>query len=359
MLGITRRHLLSGLSATGLVPAAMMGAAAAQGTGSELRVLSWAGYQDVMFHGRYAESHGASPTFADMADEAEALSKLRGGYLADVVQPCAYSIGTWIDAGVLRPIEPARIEHWDDIWKPLRNLPRVLDNNLDWFVPLDWGPGGIIYRSDLLPDPDPSWWLLFDEGLKGRIAMQASSQTVVGAAALAVGVADPWSMSNDEQAVVQRLITKQAGLVSGYWSDSRVAQDGLERGDLVASYGTNDLDARLLAADVPVGFLAPREGFLTWVCGLSLLAAGTEDESLAYDFINAMLSPQTGKAVISSLGYGHANHKAFDLVSESLLDRLALSAPRQILDTSEFFDLSTTGANAEYDALFHGALEQS
>ncbi|MGY8997485.1 MAG: ABC transporter substrate-binding protein, partial [Alphaproteobacteria bacterium] len=331
----------------------------AQGLGSDLRVLSWEGYQDGAFHTQFVEAHGASPSFAVMQDEADAFSKLRGGYLADIAQPCAYSIGAWVDAGVLRPIDTAWLQHWNDIWKPLRNLPRVLDNDLDWFVPLDWGPGGIIYRTDLLPDPDPSWWLLYDEDLKGRIAMQASSQAVVGAAALAVGVADPWSMSNGEQEVVQRLITKQADLVTGFWSDPRVAQDGLERGDLVASYGTNDLYARLLAADVPVGFLAPREGYLTWVCGLSLLAAGNEDESLAYDFIDAMLAPETGKAIISRLGYGHANHKSFDLVSEGLLDRLALTAPRQILEKSEFFDLSTAGAGPQYDALFLGGLEQS
>ncbi len=359
MVGISRRTLLSSLAAAGLVPAAMTGSAGAQTSGSDLRVMSWAGYQDGSFHRPYLDAHDGSPSFTVMDDEADALSRLRGGYLADVAQPCAYSIGTWVNAGVLRPIDTARLLHWNDIWKPLRNLPRVLDNDLDWFVPLDWGAGGIIYRTDLLPDPDPSWWLLYDEDLEGRIAMQASSQAVVGAAALAVGVADPWSMSNDEQAVVQRLISKQAELVTAFWSDPRVAEDGLERGDLIASFGTNDLYARLLAAEVPVGFLAPREGYLTWVCGLSLLAAGHVDEGLAYDFIDAMLAPEAGKVIISSLGFGHANHKSFDLVSEGLLDRLALSEPRQILEKSEFFDLSTAGAGPQYDALFLGALEQT
>ena len=89
MSGITRRTLLSSLAAVGLVPTAMTASVGAQGMGSDLRVLSWEGYQDGAFHTQFLDAHGASPSYAVMLDEADAFSKLRGGYLADVAQPCA------------------------------------------------------------------------------------------------------------------------------------------------------------------------------------------------------------------------------------------------------------------------------
>ncbi len=45
-------------------------------------------------------------------------------------------------------------------------------------------------------------------------------------------------------------------------------------------------------------FAKPKEGYFTWFCGLTLLNVGEADQAMAYDFIDAWLSPETGKALI-------------------------------------------------------------
>jgi len=358
MTGLSRRATMTAMAAAGIASVSCSGLVRAADDGAALTVMGWEGYGAGAFHGPYLENHGVSPVFEPMVDEATALAKLRAGYTADVAQPCAYSIGNWVDAGVLKPIETDRLNHWEDLWKPLRRLPRQLNDGHIWFVPVEWGAGSIIYRTDLLTDPDPSWWLLYDDDLAGRITMQRSPDAALGCAALAAGVADPWAMTPDEQVVVQRLVQKQSNLVASYWRDPLEAEDGLRRGDLVASYGWNDMYARLRAAGVPVSFMAPKEGYLTWVCGLSLLASGHQDDALAYDFIDAMIAPETGAAIISTFGYGHANLRAFEDVPASLLDLLALSDPRGMLESSEFIDQAAAVERDLYSRLFLDALDQ-
>jgi len=357
MSAMKRRQLLAGAAAFGFAPLTCLGPGFAQDTEAPLRVLTWEGYDDPAFHAPFAEAVDVAPLFEFLGDDGATLSKLRAGYAADLAHPCVFSVGAWVDSGVIVPIDVSRLSHWDDLAKPLRRLPRQLNDGRVWFVPVDWGTASVIYRTDLLPDPDPSWWLLYDDALAGRIGMQRSPDAAMGCAALATGVADPWSMSDDEQAVVQRLVERQSALVGSYWYDPREAEDGLARGDLVACYGWNDMYARLAAAGVPVGFVTPAEGFLTWVCGLTRLASGQSDDTLAYAFLDAMTSPQAGAAIISRLGYGHANLNSFDRVPGAVLEMLALSDPEAILESSEFLDQTLIGDRDLYARLFIEAID--
>ena len=89
---------------------------------------------------------------------------------------------------------------------------------------------------------------------------------------------------------------------------------------------------------LPVKFMTPKEGARTWVCGLVLTAAdyrvGSDDK--VYDFLNAMMSPEAGAFLISEYGYGHANSKAFDLVSEERIAEVGLPDPEKFLEIGTF-----------------------
>ena len=68
----------------------------------------------------------------------------------------------------------------------------------------------------------------------------------------------------------------------------------------------------------PVKFMHPKEGILTYCCGL-VLAKGAPHADAAYDLLDAMIAPEAGKWLIETQGYGHSNHKAFELVDEKVL----------------------------------------
>ena len=97
---------------------------------------------------------------------------------------------------------------------------------------------------------------------------------------------------------------------------------------------------------VPVEFMKPKEGMLTWACGFVLLK-DAKNVDLAYDFINTRLESGSGKYLIESYGYGSASSAAFAAVDKAKLDELSLpSDPEVVLKETVF-----TGPMKQNDAL--------
>jgi spermidine/putrescine-binding protein len=71
---------------------------------------------------------------------------------------------------------------------------------------------------------------------------------------------------------------------------------------------------------VPVRFMRPKEGILSWCCGLVLAKAATEVNA-AYELIDAILAPATGVKWIER-GSNHANRKTYELIDERTLAEL-------------------------------------
>jgi len=354
-----RRDLLAtlpaGLALVGMTLCAPRGAWAQD----SVRVLGWEGYEDPVFHGAFLEGRGGPPRFEPLRDGTAALAKLRGGYPVDVAHPCLYELGAWIDAGVVRPMDTAALSHWGDLWRPLKVLSSGPEDGTVWFAPFDWGPASIIYRTDLVENPRPSWWMLYDDRYGGRLAMQRSAEAAVCCAALALGIGRPGTMDEGERQAVGDLLARQRGLIGTYWNQAVEVEAGLESGDIVASYGWNDIYARLRARGVPVAFMTPQEGFLIWVCGLASVATGRAETESVHAFVDAMLAPAAGAALIARFGYGHANRLAFDLVPGDVLAALALDRPGAMLDDGLFLARMTGEERAAWQNLFDGALSAS
>ncbi len=66
---------------------------------------------------------------------------------------------------------------------------------------------------------------------------------------------------------------------------------------------------------------------MTWMCGLSLSTNGAGSEEQAYDYINAMLDPQSGVALFDQYSYGHANARTVDLLDPDRIEGLGIDDP--------------------------------
>ncbi len=86
----------------------------------------------------------------------------------------------------------------------------------------------------------------------------------------------------------------------------------------------NDSANRLRGEGIPVKFADPKEGALTWCCGV-VLHAEAPNPDLAHELIDSMISPESGIYQIREYGYGHANLKAADAFSDAELADRGLS----------------------------------
>jgi len=348
--GMTRRELQKALGAVGIgmvtvpVVARAQDEAAAESypQDDQLTVFEWAGYELPQFHKAYIDKHGKTPTFGFFGEEEEALQKMRAGYRPDVSHPCTYSTARWRDAGLLKPIDTSRIEHWGDLFPSLLDLKGSKDaEGRDYFVPWDWGNSSVIYRTDLV-DPEylqeESWKILFDERYTGRLATYDSVDGQLAVTGLVVGAKDIFNPDEAETQAMRDLMAKQRDLLRFYWTDQTLVEQGIASGELVASYAWNSAVVTLKKQGVPIAYMRPKEGILTWACGLVVIEGGSGNEAKIYDYLSALLAPETGSFLITEYGYGHANRKSFDLVPADRLADLGITDPDTHMAGGVFFE---------------------
>ncbi len=117
-----------------------------------------------------------------------------------------------------------------------------------------------------------------------------------------------------------------------YTSDTTSIVQSLASGEVVAALGWSTDYANLKAEGVPVRFMQPSEGMMTWICGVDIHAESRYRE-MAHEIIDAMISPEGGAYTIRENGTGVANRKAFDLVEPEQLTSLGLNRnPESVLE---------------------------
>jgi spermidine/putrescine transport system substrate-binding protein len=303
-------------------------------------VFTWSGYEDEGFFKNYVDKYGQQPNFSFFAQEEEAFAKLRAGFKPDLAMPCSYKIPKWVDAGFLSPIDESRIKYWPDVFDQLKSVPGTVSGGKRWWVCMDWGQTSITYRTDLV-DPkyqqEPTWGLLWDERYKGRLAMMSSLIDGVMVAAIYAGAQDPFNMTDAEVEEVRKLMCKQRPLLRYYSDSPSDIQQALASGELVAAVTWNDAYTWLTQDGVPVTYMKPKEGLMTWTCGITLLqSADPAKMDMTYDVINSYLSPEAGAFEIENWGYGHANRKAFEMVDPDVLASMDFKTPEQRLSSGIF-----------------------
>lgn len=332
--GLSRRNFNRLLASAGLVSVAVPLRSGRALAGSEATFFTWAGYEDPKLFSSYIEKHGSPPNFSLFGEAEEALQKIRAGFAPDVAHPCSYDTSVWRDAGTIQPIDTSRLSNWGDVFPQLKDLHGTQADGEQWFVPFDWGNVSILYRTDLVDIEEESWDLLWDERYANRLAAIDLYEDMVPVAAVRAGL-DPYNLDDDGIAEVRRSLTEQRPLLRFYSNDMSSLEQALASGELVAAMTWNASYVTLRNQGLPVKYMNPKEGMLTWVCGVVMTKDADPDK--AYDIINSLLEPESGQFLIDTHGYGHSNKTSFDLVSEERLAELNLTSnPADLLDAGIF-----------------------
>lgn len=332
---MTRRQFSGLLAAMGLGVVTVVGRApATHAAPQDLRVFTWAGYEVAGMHQPYTAKHGVSPQFTIFGGTEEAFQKLNAGFVADVSHPCVEDVVRWRGANLIRKLDESRLEHWGDLFPDLFNLPGATLDGEHWFIPIDWGNGSLLYRTDMVEIEEESWTLAFDERYAGKISMYDAVPTVT-VAALVLGI-NPFEFTDEEGARIKELLMKQRELVRFYWNAAADYQQAMASGELAIAYAWNDGLAALRRQGLPVKYMRPKEGILTWTCGVVHMANAEASDGEVYDFLNAITAPETGKFLIEEYAYGHSNRKAFEMVDATVLDNLGFTSPAELFATGVF-----------------------
>ncbi|SLN49102.1 Spermidine/putrescine-binding periplasmic protein precursor [Roseovarius litorisediminis] len=352
---LSRRKFTKSLLAAGIgfatTPlATRMATAAAEDQGT---FFTWGGYDIPELFVPYKEKYGELPNFATFGGSEEALTKMRGGYVVDVSHPCNAGIPRWIASGLFQPIDTSRLSNWADVMPELYNLKGNIVDGKPYLAPFDWGQTSITYRTDLFElEGEESWDMLWDERYKGRLGSLASGGDAWWCGAIKAGVSMEDIATPEAFEKIAAVMRAQRPLIRLYTDDTTTLEQALASGEMVAAMTWNSSATTLKSEGVPVKFADPKEGALTWVCGL-MIHKDAPNLDRAYDIIDSLLSVESGKFMINDYGYGHSNKKSFDAFDEETLKGLGLSkTPTDILSAGHFQIPQTQEWETKMNALF-------
>lgn len=296
---------------------------------------TWEGFDSVDLMQDAKAPLSQSPVFQTFVEENEAFDNLKSGLAVDVAHPCADTFGHWNDAGLLQPMDVSRLSNWTNVFEPLKKIPGSEQAGGRLFIPIDWGTTSVAYRSDLIPDPQDSYAMLWDQRYAGKLSIGEDATETVIMAALVAGVANPFDMSDDELARVKDLLVRQKPLLRFYWSDATIIEEALSTGELVATSIWSDTFRSLKQRKLPIAYMQPKEGILSWCCGFVMTSAATEVDA-AYELIDSVLSPAVGIKWIER-GSNHSNRRTYELIDEATLVEMGVPRdPTDLLSDSVF-----------------------
>ncbi len=336
----SRRAFLGALSSlgVGLVTTPFAPARAAASTGDHPTLFTWGGFDFEPLFGSYIEKHGAPPNFAIFGGTEEALTKMRGGFVVDAAHPCNAGLRRWTESGLFQPIDTSRLSNWADVMPELADTEgNRAPNGQPWMVPFDWGGTSVTYRTDLFElEGEESWDMLWDERYAGRLGSLASGGDAWWCGAIKAGVDFRDIATDDAFERIAAVMRAQRPLIRVYTDDTTTLEQALASGEMAAAMTWNSSAVLLQSDGVPVRFARPKEGQLTWVCGI-MIHRDAPNLDRAYEMIDAMLSVETGTFMINDYGYGHSNIRAFDAFDDDTLESLGLSKdPKAVLSRGHF-----------------------
>jgi spermidine/putrescine transport system substrate-binding protein len=250
----------------------------------------------------------------------EAVAKLLAGFEADVVNSCVDEATLeMVQRGLYQPLDVSRLEHWDDLFPSMKELPGVQVDGQVYIVPVDAGTAGIMYDADVVTDVPDSWTDLFDPQYAGRASLEDLSVTAIDVGALANGITDPLSMDASQLEMVKQFLIDHRDQFRTFWKGEADIKSQFKNGEVVISSGYPGVAKALRDDGVNVQFAAAEEGQMLWTCGYGI-SPEAENLDAAYALLNwyTSLPPQIYAA--ENFSYVTSNSNIVDEVSEEVLN---------------------------------------
>jgi spermidine/putrescine transport system substrate-binding protein len=346
---ITRRKVLTGAaSVAGLTLASpfVSRKGFAQGSSGSLNIFAWAGYINDEMLAAFQEATGIQATFTPYGTNDELLNQLRANSGAgfDIIWPTVDRVPNYVEFELVQPLDIAKIEVervLPSAWSSSEELGAVIDGER-YQVPTDWGTEGIAFDRDQAPLEygTASYGDIWAPEMEGLATVRGHSGLVGLGLWLEAEGRLPMPMreafvSEENMVAVYDVILEEAvarkANIAQFWTNENEAQ-GAFRVNGCAIGQTWDSSAAALAKEgLNIGFLAPTEGALTWMEGVSI-PVGAENIDQAYAFINWMLTPEAGAMYTNATSINSTAVGAADLISDDAKAFFADAYPEDALE---------------------------
>src|SRR5262247_78592 len=184
--------------------------------------------------------------------------------------------------GLLQPLEPAKIEHWNDLYDASRDKD-------GYWVSLMFAGTIITYNTNLVKTPPASWADLWKPEFKGKLAIPDISGTSGQQFLMAAARINGGSLENIDPGF--EAIKKLKPNAQMMYTQPDQIIPLFERGDIAVAVWYTDRTGAAAAKGVPVAAAYPKEGAIGIVPTVSVPKASAKKE-LAQKYVGTLLSPE-------------------------------------------------------------------
>jgi spermidine/putrescine transport system substrate-binding protein len=320
--GMSRRRIM------GLAGAALAaGAAPARAEGPPLNLFTYSTYgsEPVIAAGR-AKGFIVKPTVYAGADEM--MAKLRGGgtKLYDMVVPLHTYVGVAAQAGLLEPMDPARLPNLAQVAQQFRSIPDWSPGGALYGVPFVWGANAMAYDYSEIGQID-SLNVLFDPGYKGRVSMRDDVEDAISVAALHLGMQDPFDLDERALQEIKKVLIAQKPLNRAYWKNIADLRAMFASSEIVAAWATLSVVAPLRRNGLDIRWVWPKEGALGWSEGIAAVK-GTRNKDQVEAYANFTLGADYGEALARGTLYATTSGDALKRLPPDLVQELGIQPER-------------------------------
>lgn len=269
-----------------------------------LHVHEWAGYDSKWIWKEYAAKGYPEPKFSFLVNTEGALAKTAAGFQWDITHPEIGYIQDYVNLEAIQPWDTSLIPNFPTL-NPVLEKAGQLDGK-QYEIVLDWGYSGVILRTDHADPAENTYGFLFDDRLEGHISW-FDTPWILQQAGLVLGIEgnETFDMTPEQLDQCKQYCIEKGKNVYNIWTDYTQMWDDVRQDNVWAAYAWPDAYVAL-KEEVPVAYLRPKEGVLSWAEGL-ILRTDTENYYHAHEFADAWSSAEVGTHLISLWGYGHAN----------------------------------------------------
>lgn len=346
---IKRRTILTGAASVAGVSLAspfVSRRSFAQGSSGSVNIFAWAGYINDEMLAAFTEATGITANYTPYGTNDELLNQLRAnnGSGFDIIWPTVDRVPNYVEFELVQPLDVSKIDVdkcLPSAWSSSETLGAVIDGER-YQVPTDWGTEGIAFDRDQAPLEygSASYGDIWKEEMEGLATVRGHSGLVglglwmEAEGSLPMPMRDAFASEENMVAVYDAILeeaTARKANIAQFWTNENEAQ-GAFRVNGCAIGQTWDSSAAALAKEgLNIGFLAPKEGALTWMEGVCI-PSGAENLDQAYAFINWMLTPEAGAMYTNSTSINSTAVGAADLISEDAKNFFAAAYPQDALD---------------------------
>jgi putative spermidine/putrescine transport system substrate-binding protein len=280
-----------------------------QGEG-EVAIVAWPGYiergeTDANYDWvtDFEKQTGCKVTVKTAGSSDEMVSLMNAGGF-DLVTASGDATLRLIAGGKVQEINTALIPSWNTIDPRLQNGPWFTVDGKHYGVPYQWGPNVLMYNTTVFKEPPKSWDVVFEEqklpdgkSNKGRVEAYYGPIYIADAALYlkahepALGITDPYELTQQQFDAVVELLKRQREIVQKYWSDATAQTEDFKNEGVVASTSWPYQVNLLQGEKQPIASTVPAEGATGWA-DTTMMHSQAPHPNCAYMWLEHSLSPK-------------------------------------------------------------------